>query len=302
MIGSLRSLSNLSRENWLYGGVYVTLLTVGTQLRFFQAWHYVFPLMAAVALFCWAIFHRRLRQVDDLPTSKIASAAQGYIELRGITAAMPGSELRSPHRRLPCCWYRHERYRRGSNNKWILESSDESPDYFRLQDGTGECVIDPAGAVVVGARADTYYMGRERHIEWTIVAGTPLYAIGHFRTEAGLPDDDARQHAIWKALDGLKRDKPRLAGFDINRDGEVDMAEWDFARRAVIREVDERRMSAQAPVTVNILSGPEDGRLFMLSPKSPDDLRRSLMLGCGAHLAVLACASLAALQVWFRIF
>lgn len=35
--------------------------------------------VAAVSFFAWMANYRRYRQIHDLPTSRIASAAQGYV-------------------------------------------------------------------------------------------------------------------------------------------------------------------------------------------------------------------------------
>ncbi|HET7597715.1 MAG TPA: hypothetical protein VFK15_12355, partial [Burkholderiales bacterium] len=79
----------------------------------------------------------------DNPTSKVASAAQGYVELFGRSELLDGSRLVSTRTGLPCCWYRYYIERRTSNDKWEYVDSGESQDHFLLVDDTGRCVISP---------------------------------------------------------------------------------------------------------------------------------------------------------------
>ena len=77
-------------------------------------------------------------------TSKVASAAQGYVELIGSGRPLAGAPLISPVSQLPCLWYRYKIERKTSDNKWVLEDKGESDASFILEDGTGECVVDRA--------------------------------------------------------------------------------------------------------------------------------------------------------------
>ena len=54
---------------------------------------------------CWiAAFRaiRRARLIEDVPTSKIRSAVQGYVELIGHAEAMEGPAIVAPLSQLPC--------------------------------------------------------------------------------------------------------------------------------------------------------------------------------------------------------
>ena len=49
------------------------------------------PMVACFSLGAWLISHRRYRLTTDMPTSNIASAVQGYVELVGRAEAHPSA-------------------------------------------------------------------------------------------------------------------------------------------------------------------------------------------------------------------
>src|SRR3569832_2694177 len=50
---------------------------------------------------------RRARLIEATPTSRIRSAAQGYVELAGAAVMMEGVPIIAPLTLLPCAWYRY---------------------------------------------------------------------------------------------------------------------------------------------------------------------------------------------------
>ena len=65
-------------------------------------------LIALSLLSLYLIFHfyHRKRVISDTPTSKIRSAAQGYVELEGEGLLLKGDSRRSPISGLSCLWYK----------------------------------------------------------------------------------------------------------------------------------------------------------------------------------------------------
>ena len=174
-----------------------------------------------------------------------------------------------------------------------------------MRDDTGECVIDPEGAEVtsrhttswsddgsgwgahgvharlpsLGGAADTVVdvggkvlealgsgVGDYRYTESVILDGDPLYAIGRFRTVAagGYGGSlDERTGAIlreWKRHPDTLRER-----FDRDRDGRVDLQEWEHARRVAAREALHEQAAEPPRAPVNMLERPGDGRHFLLS-------------------------------------
>lgn len=176
-----RTLGEL-RTTWLTGGIHLLILVVAFQAESSSVWPYALALMAIVSFFAWTANYRRYRQIRDLPTSRVASAAQGYVELFGRSEQISNAPVTSPFSALPCCWYRYCVDRKTNEHKWEHEDSGESSAHFLLKDDTGECVISPEGAEVLFARKSTSVRGDRRYTEWLLLPGGVLYAIGEFST------------------------------------------------------------------------------------------------------------------------
>lgn len=268
----------------------------------------------------WGSRWTKLRHLLDTPTSRIRSAAQGYVELTGVLRALPDAPLlQAPLTAKPCLWWRYriEHHRPGDKrNRWRVVEQGTSDGLLRLSDATGDCLIDPRGAEVVPARRDSW-TGDQRHpraqpargafgwltghrqyryIEERLHVDEPLYAIGDFRTAGGGReglDLDAAQGALvreWKAdYAGL------LRRFDNNRDGQLDQAEWARVRLAAGLEAEQRHRLASARQAQHRLVRPSEGRPFVLSSHGEEVLARRYRrdaLG-GAVLCLLGAAILA---------
>ena len=76
---------------------------------------------------------------------------------------------------------------------------------------------------------------------------------------------------ISKLLAGWKQDQNSLLQrFDLNRDGRIDLQEWELARRQARREVEAARLEKSMAEGTHTLRQPQDGRLFLLSNYLPD--------------------------------
>ncbi len=281
---------------WLTGGAQFFLLLVAAQIGTPLAWRYCLAALSALSFLAWIAAYRRYRQVADLPTSRIASAAQGYVELYGRAAMLGGTPILSPITALPCCWYRYTIERKDSENRWTQEGSGMSEAHFLLRDATGECVISPEGAEVVGVRADRRIEGEYRRTEWLILPGAPLYAIGDLRTAGGALAELDERGDVNALLTEWKGDRSGLlARYDANRDGNIDLREWEAARMEAVRSVREQHRETRMQDGVHLLAKPRDGRLFLLATEIPERLGRRLERWSAVHLAVFVVSALAAL-------
>lgn len=241
--------------------------------------------------FIWRSLHRA-RVIEDMPTARLRSAHQGYVELEGVGQLLEGPPIIAPLTGIHCLWYsysieqrqtRHDSRGR-ANNYWQTIDSGVSDALFMLDDGTGQCIIDPEGAEVIAEVQDVWY-GREafpkrgpsttggwlrggsgdyRYREARLMPGT-LYALGWFNTVRNAPGSvDAEVGALlrkWK-LDqaGL------LARFDRNGDGQIDAGEWDQARMAALQEVIAQQAQRPATPDSHVLArSPSDRQPFLLS-------------------------------------
>ena len=274
------------RVGLLTGGGQLGLGVLGFQIESRSAWLIILPLIAALSLWAWTAMFRRYRAVGDTPTSQVASAAQGYVELSGRAQHLPDAKTLAPLSGRECCWYQYRRERRGAKNKWETEEEGESAAAFRLRDATGACVVDPDDAEVVTSHKQVWTEGDRRFTEWWIADGDPLYALGQFRTLTAAGDATDRKSDIGALLAEWKRDRPQLLQrFDLDRDGEISFKEWALARAAAKREVERVQTELAAVPPLDVVGAPRDGRLYLLSNLDPSTLTRRFALWGWAHLA-----------------
>lgn len=288
----------------------------------FKFWLLVAGLAAAAAYSFWYAFKAwaKNRAIEDTPTSRVRSAAQGYVELCGHGQPPSNAECKGPLTGLPCTWWRYkieERRSSGRSRSWITVQGDTSAVPFVLDDGTGKCLIDPRGAEVYPSASDVWYgptdwpeyripngsgiLGRladalltdkYRYTEHRLQTNEQLYAIGAFRSlgGAGVDDPDA---AVAELLRQWKQDQAGLlARFDINHDGALSSAEWEQARAAARRQVLDHRMSETRAPSLNVLAHPADGRAFLLAASDGESLaqrfRRRALAGVGGFVGTSA--------------
>ncbi len=241
---------------------------------------------------------RRARAIENTPTSKIRSAAQGYVELTGTGHPAGDSPVITPLTGSPCCWYhcrveRHVRSGKYSHWKIVRDVVSETP--LILRDGTGECLIDPRGAEVHPRIRQIWYGnsvmpsrpprtgtgllrlvggGRYRYTEERLEAGDPLYALGEFVTLKAGADEDLHA-ATGRILRAWKQDPQTLLHrFDTDRDGRIDAGEWEQARAEARRAAVQERLTRADQPPLHTLGRPRDGRPFILSVDGQADLDR----------------------------
>ncbi len=125
-------------------------------------WFWAVALLVGGALTGIGIFYfvRRARLIEDTPTSKVRSAAQGYLELHGTGRNMEGEPLVAPLTGTPCTWYSYKIERKvlaGKGSRWRTVKSETSTSPFLLVDETGHCIVNPRGAEVVPATRQVWH-------------------------------------------------------------------------------------------------------------------------------------------------
>ncbi len=88
------------------------------------------------------------QKIENLPTSKVASAALGLVELAGNVGL--AKKLESPISKAMCAYWKvlFEYYKSGKNGGWRKIWSVEVRERFYLKDETGKMLIDPAKAEI----------------------------------------------------------------------------------------------------------------------------------------------------------
>lgn len=284
---------------WLTGGAHVAIVIVALESDTPAAWPWALLAICAVSFVAWLGNYRRYRQINDLPTSKVASAAQGYVELVGRGELLEGANIISKLSQRPCCWYRYEIEQENSDNKWETIDKGSSTDYFLLVDETGSCVISPDGAEVVTNDHRSWREGSYRYSEWMLPTKTVLYALGEFVTRGGNTPDHADERAeISLLIADWKKDQQTLRQrFDLNQDGTINLKEWELARLQARREVRKQRATQVNHLVegVHLLRKPGDQRLFLLANDMPDTLGRHFRWWSWAHLLIGIATGIAGL-------
>jgi hypothetical protein len=286
-----------------------------------DVWFWALALGAAVGGGGWFAFRwlHVARLIEDTPTSRIRSAAQGYVELGGRCRPLDGARNLAPLTQRPCVWWQYRIQRRtGSTSggkartKWHTVNSGRSEQPFLLEDGTGECIVQPSGAEMLAAESTTWYgdtpwptqtPGRRspfgeseyRYFEQRIYEHEQVVVLGRFRTHSATGSRDLRAE-VAALLAEWKTDQAALAArFDTDRDGEVSFAEWERARDEARRAVSQHGLAEPARTALHVLGRPEDGALFLIAAMPGAALsrryrRRALLAFAGFAAAVYALA------------
>jgi hypothetical protein len=242
-------------------------------------------LLAGAALFAgmsWIHAQKRLRAIRNTPPSRIASAAQGRVELSGVGRPLGAKALFTPLRGRPCIWFFYKiEQKRGDKWRELEVAASEEP--FVLEDDSGTCVVEPAHAQVDAEHHSVWRDGDRRYTERWIAPGARVYALGQFVSENRAAIGRSARREIGELLAQWKQDPRALrARFDSNRDGELSLEEWQVAQREATAKVQAEHAQINALPATHYLRAPPDRSAFLISDKREGDVtskaRRSAML------------------------
>jgi len=285
-------------------------------------WIWCAILGAMAALSGYGIFHfiRRARLIEDTPTAKVRSAAQGYLELIGRGKYLGDKPLVAPLTGTPCTWYSYKIEREvhsGKQTRWSTVESETSSLPFLLVDDTGQCLINPAGAEVIPAVNQVWYgnsrrpvsgpsgsggflrlgSGGYRYTEKRLHADDFLYALGDFVTLGEHQTNRDLDREVGATLKAWKQNpEALLAHFDADSNGEIDLEEWERVREAARKKVLHDRLHNAVTPSVHTLGKPRDGRPFILSVEPQRSMSRKFRFKAAGSLVVFMLAGPA--SVW----
>ena len=248
---------------------------------------------AALSLWAWSMTRRHYRHIADIPTARIISAPQGYIELTGEGDLLPEYPIVSPLTGLPCLWYEYRVERVEGRERELLRSGvSELP--FVLSDGSGRVLVETVDARVISRHSQQWQRGDEHVTETVLLKHEALYVLGehvHPSVEAGSSALDKERNAI---LSEWKSDQfSLLERFDTDRNGRIDSQEWENARQAA----QQKAMSSVETVARRdaIIRKPPHNQPFLISNYSAKELagrfRRWSWLHLGIFFAALVLAT-----------
>ncbi|MDZ4805887.1 MAG: GIDE domain-containing protein [Candidatus Eisenbacteria bacterium] len=273
------------------------------------------------------LFDRR-RRVENIPTSRIRSAAVGPCEIHGhARAALP---LRTPYSQMPCVWYEFRMVRRDSD---VGESTAGSPGFhfrvtgekphdrvqivtghsndhpFYIEDETGRLEINPTGAQVevstVQKLNQVPFAGaplppgtRVEITERYIPVDQPIWVMGHLQV---VGDANAGESAdLAGHLRAVKADPIRMAVGDENGDGVVDTLEWQSMADEIKGDWELSRLTGTGRTDRLVLGRSSTDGFFYITERSEKVVvrrflwRAILWLAIGASLLIWALLSLQA--------
>lgn len=291
-----------------------------------EFWVY-FIATCLISLLCLYFYFRylwRYRVMQDTPTALIRSASQGYNEFSGIAKLLPGEPIVAPLTKRRCVWYwykveeKQSHYVRGrSRTSWSLFESGVSDGVFSLHGKTGKAIVNPDDAEVIHSVSDTWYGSspfptagprgfgsrsfaigkRYRYSEKRIHEGDDLYVLGDFKSfrEMALPTQNESLSAIlrqWKSNSQML-----LNRFDANRDGQIDLAEWQDAVLIAKKQLADAPIKQGAACIDNLIERPTDSRKpFLISTKNEAALTASFQYKSWVALLLFFLAG--GLAVW----
>jgi hypothetical protein len=268
-----------------------------------------------LAYLCY-ISVQQFRHIHGIATSRIRSASQGYVELKGLGEWMAGDQIHAPFSQKRCLWYcstieKKERSRRRTT--WTNISNQTSDKLFQLVDETGQCVIDPEDAHVVPECCQTWYgnspqdtrpdsgiSGRHllgsigfadyRFTEQLILPASQIYVLGLFKTIA---DESITQMA--EALVKHWKIQPHryLSKYDTDNNGVIQKQEWTLIRQDARNQVLAKLDQENQPL--HLLSRPKElNKPVIISTLDEEQLvfSKKLKSCCSGIMAFLLIVSL----------
>jgi hypothetical protein len=265
------------------------------------------------------------RLLQNTPRSKVRSAAMGLVELSGVAQPVE-APLIAPVSQRPCCWWHcrvQELRSNGRSSNWVTIQENTSQTLLYLQDETGRVLVDPTGAelhvlnTIQGLNAETRTLlagtlngwgindlnwiggGRLRVIEDMIADGAPLMVLGELISLSEPPTE--REERFHRYVELVKKDPARMVEADVNKDGNIDVEEWDAFRSRLkeeftaiesarhAQEPDEDRQRVQAPARGN----------FVIATQSSEELENSLKWW--APISMLGGIVASALGAWLAL-
>ena len=271
-------------------------------------------ILTAGGLYGFLRYSRLLRLIADTPTARVRSAPQGFVQFEGTADWLPGPGIVAPLTGLPCVWYRYrveERSGSGRNRRRVVIDQGRSDDLFRLDDGTGECVVDPDGAMVIRPDRDIWHGasralntgpgsasrwfggGRYRYVEERVPVRREVLVVGEFSTRRH--EGPSRNERLRDLLGRWKNDPDIIRQYDSDGDGRLSVQDWQGVRAAAAVEVDREMAAEEQPDAIHVLRRGERGsqRLLVISTLSESQLLfRQRLRAYGSGLVFIVAASL----------
>ena len=259
----------------------------------------VFGLVVGVLFFLYGFRSlRRKRAIQNLPASTIRSIALGTVKIRG--RAEDWNVMTSPMAGRKCVAYKYMVQKETEGSWKTIASGDSFAFPFRVNDGTGTITVYPKKSEFLMehpykymTEAGTAFPANLDNLlgengsgllsltvtqtfkvkEWIIAPGQNVYVLGQAK-RMNISSFE-QQAKMSERIAELKEDPERMAMADLDKDGLIDMEEWDLARGRLAGEVraqaDDYKRSKNFNDQVAIEKGGR-GELFIISDRGQEAL------------------------------
>jgi hypothetical protein len=277
-----------------------------------HSWSIALWSIATIAFLAWAYSYRNARLISNIPTSKIGSASQGYVEIQGTIQSSSETLLTSPSG-TKCVWYSVKHYEANGDSRsyfaelldidWLLglfksregyaligEHASKSP--IQIEDNTGACWVLPEDARVFTKHTKISHPNSlYRFEEQLLYPDTKIYVLGDFSSESKpLPKMDAQQETV-ALLETWQQDEASFKQkFDANKDGLIDLKEWESARKQAHHEVKTKHDNIKKESQQHYISQPLYGEHFIISETAPNTIHQHFLGWATLHFIVMVTA------------
>ena len=141
-----------------------------------------------------------------------------------------------------------------------------------------------------------------RFKEWRICQDDTAYVMGAAAAAGQGNYLDNYKEKLTRRLEELKSNPEQMSRLDLNKDGQINMEEWDLAVAKVEQELLAGELNScpsNTQIDVVISKG-EKGEVFIISDYSQKDLVRKL--SWQAFSGVFGGAALALAMLWYLLF
>jgi hypothetical protein len=282
--------------------------------------------LAAVASFYYFVREWKLwHLIKDTPTARLRSAHQGYVELEGRGQLPQEHTIYAPLSNHKCVWYQSLiecketiLHKQRTRTQWKILYRNTSDHPFLLDDSTGTCMVNPDGAEIISNEKLVWYgntewptrtkildngstamalTSRYRYSERLILPGQHLYIIGHLKTQSPSTERTVKDIKRELITDWKHNAQQLLERFDTNKDGEIDLAEWEIARQSALSEAQAIHQQLLNEPEVNQVSNPSNNqRPYIISVRPQAELIEKYRRN--ASIALISSLSLMGYVVW----
>lgn len=274
------------------------------------------------------------RDIANTPSSKIRSAAQGFVEIQGVATPV-SAPLIAPLTGKPCCWYRYDIEREVSvqnddgstSTEWETVDSGDSTRLFLITDPTGVCLVNATHAKVSPTIKETWrgpsllgsvsanqasasrwqtilaQLGGERYqyTEYRIEPNESMFVLGYFKTEqpAINPFRKVKAEDYFAKASGQASHQSKMHSL-LKRYTDLIMADLNTQIHQSADDWDVHAQSISPGESINYLRY-DPQQAFIISAQSPRKtiIKYQLASGFSAFGVFASLLSLAAL-VFFR--